>query len=180
MRLAPRKRVVPLLRVFAMANASLLGSAQVRLTIVGDGPERSIAERFCERHGLGSLVTFTGRLGHDEILDLYAHSDLFVQPSVKESFGLAALEARCAGLPVLARSQTGTAQFIHHGVEGFLAERDRDMARIIMEVARDRSSLDAIAAHNRETEPEQAWPMVLDDVRQAYALAASRVPTWPH
>ena len=51
-------------------------------------------------------------------------SDVYIQPSVKESFGLAALEARTAGLPVVARSQTGTSGFIHDGVQGLLADDD--------------------------------------------------------
>ena len=178
MRLAPRKRVVPLVRIVAMAQKSLLGAARLHLTIIGDGPERRLAEREVQRQGLDGVVAFAGRLGREQILDVFAQADLYVQPSVRESFGLAALEARTAGLPVLARSQTGTAQFIRDGVEGFLAASDRDMVRVILDAARDRPALERIAEHNRGTEPAQAWPNVLADVQSAYDVAASRVPAW--
>ncbi len=175
MRLAPRKRIIPLLRIVAMANGGLLGTASVRLTVIGDGPERGTAQRWAREHGLDDLVTFAGRLGREQIREQFARADLFVQPSVRESFGLAALEARSAGLPVLARAQTGTAGFIRPGIEGLLADSDREMARALIRVARDRAELDVIAAHNRSTEPEQAWPVVLDDVTSAYAAAVERM-----
>ena len=68
----------------------------------------------------GLLPSFLGRLDRGEILEVFANTDLFLQPSVKESFGLAALEARSAGLPIIARSQTGTTQFVREGQMGIL------------------------------------------------------------
>lgn len=169
MRLAPRKRLIPLLRIVEMAHRSLLGTAHLTLTIVGDGPERATAERFIRTHGLAGVVHLAGRMPADAIRDVFAHADLFVQPSVKESFGLAALEARSAGLPVLARRETGTAHFVRDGVEGVLVSSDREMAQALIGLARDPERLAGIAAHNRATTADESWPQVLRLVREAYA-----------
>jgi glycosyltransferase involved in cell wall biosynthesis len=96
-----------------------------------------------------------------------------VQPSVKESFGLAALEARTAGLPVVARSQTGTSQFIRDGVEGLLADDDAGMAAAVVRLGQDRGLLARLAQNNASVPPEDSWTNVLDLVRAAYASAGA-------
>ncbi|MEZ5116393.1 MAG: glycosyltransferase family 4 protein [Candidatus Nanopelagicales bacterium] len=174
MRLAPRKRAMPLLRVLHQASVRLDPAATLTAQLVGDGPERGRLERFLRDHDLAGRVTLTGRLGHDEILDLYARSDVFVQPSVRESFGLAALEARTAGLPVVARSQTGIGEFVADGVDGFLAPDDEGLADALVRLGRDPALTAAIAAHNATHPPAQTWPYVLDVVADAYAQALAR------
>lgn len=171
MRLAPRKRAVPLVRILARAQAAL-APVEVQATVIGDGPTRSAAER-ASRALLPDGITFTGRLDRAGILERFATADVFCLPSVREAFGLAALEARTAGLPVIARSQTGAVDFVRDGVTGLLADDDAGLAAALVRLARDRSLLDRIAAHNRATPPEQQWPEVLDLTRAAYAAAAS-------
>ena len=143
-------------------------------TLVGDGPERARAEKYVAEQGLGDVITFVGRLGRAGILDVFAETDVYVQPSVKESFGLAALEARTAGLPVIARSQTGTTQFVHDGVEGLLADDDAGMAGAVVRLGQDRDLLSRLAAHNSTIGPEQAWPLVLQTVKDAYRVAGAK------
>lgn len=174
MRLAPRKRLTPLLRIVEMAHRSLLGTVHLRLTIIGDGPERAAAQRFIRSRGLTGVVDLAGRLGADQIREVFAHSDVFVQPSVKESFGLAALEARSAGLPVLARAQTGTSHFIRDGVEGVLVSSDREMTQALIALARDPGRVATLAEHNRSTMPDESWPSVLRQMRAAYARPMAR------
>jgi len=173
MRLAPRKRAMPLLSIIGEAAAAVTPHVSVRLTIVGDGPERARLERAVRDRGLP--VSFAGRLTHEQIRELYATADLFVQPSVKESFGLAALEARTAGLPVVAREETGITEFVRDGVEGLLVGSDAQMVRAVARLASDPALRERIAAHNRSVEPEQSWPGVLAIVDDAYARAASLV-----
>jgi glycosyltransferase involved in cell wall biosynthesis len=175
MRMAPRKRTLPLVRILEAAAGRLAPDVRLTAVLVGDGPERARAERQVRAHGLGDRVRFAGRLPRAGILEVFAASDVYVQPSVKESFGLAALEARTAGLPVVARSQTGTAGFIHDEVQGLLAADDPAMVRAIVRLGRDRALLAAITAHNRSTPPQDAWPNVLAIVADAYARA-ERIP----
>jgi phosphatidylinositol alpha 1,6-mannosyltransferase len=173
MRMAPRKRTLPLVRVLAAAANALPPHVRLTATLIGDGPERAGAQRWVSERGLGDAITFAGRLDRAGILDVFAACDVYLQPSVRESFGLAALEARTAGLPVVARSQTGTGQFVRDGVEGLLADDDGGLARAVVRLGSDRALLDRIAEHNRTTEPEQAWPIVLDVVASAYRSAGA-------
>ena len=169
MRLAPRKRTLPLLKIIQAAQERIGANPHLLLRLVGDGPERSRAESFVRQNGLGDIVSFTGRLDHGGIREVFAMSDVYVQPSVKESFGIAALEARSAGLPVIARSQTGTTQFIRDRREGLLAATDSGMADAIATLATDRALLAQLTEHNRVNAPEQSWPQVLIRVDEAYA-----------
>lgn len=172
MRLAPRKRIIPLLRIIAHARRS---DERINLTVIGDGPDRSRAEKFARDHGLADAVTFTGRLDSAGIRSVFAVRDVFIQPSVRESFGLAALEARSAGLPVVARAGTGTTQFISDGVEGLIAADDAGSAAALIRLARDRELLNSLSAHNVSTAPSQTWPVVLEQVRVGYAEALKRI-----
>ena len=172
MRMAPRKRTLPLVRMIDTASR-LLDDVWVTAVLVGDGPERARAEKYVRDHGLAPRVRFAGRLSRPDILRVFALSDAYVQPSVKESFGLAALEARTAGLPVVARSQAGTSQFIHDGIHGLLADDDAGMAEAIARLGRDRGLLSSIAEHNRSTPPEDSWPNVLAVVAAAYHAAGA-------
>jgi glycosyltransferase involved in cell wall biosynthesis len=72
--------------------------------MVGDGPQRDEAERMCREMGLTKDVQFFGK--SLDFSHLLAISDIFILPSEKESFGLAALEAMAAGLPIIS-SDTG-------------------------------------------------------------------------
>ena len=173
LRMAPRKRTMPLLRIIEAAIRRLDG-IDVTAVLVGDGPERAGAEKYVAAQGLSGAITFAGRLDRTGILDVFARTDAYVQPSIKESFGLAALEARSAGLPIVARSQTGTTQFVRDGAEGLLADDDAGMAAAIVRLGTDRDLLDQIAAHNRRVEPLEAWPSVLETVRDAYRIAGAQ------
>jgi glycosyltransferase involved in cell wall biosynthesis len=146
---------------------------RVTATLVGDGPERARAEKHVNEHGLTGVVGFTGRLDRDAIRAVFAESDVYLQPSVKESFGLAALEGRSAGLPVVARSQTGTTQFVQHEVQGLLADDDAGLVRSLVRLGRDRPLLERLAHHNRSVPPQDSWPHVLEIVRDAYARAGA-------
>jgi glycosyltransferase involved in cell wall biosynthesis len=165
LRMAPRKRTLALIKIVQRA---LEQSANASLTLVGDGPDRAKAEKYVHQHGLESHIFFTGKLTPQGIRDQFASSDLFIQPSVQESFGIAALEARTAGLPVLARSQTGTVDFIHEGVEGVLVDDDAGMTRALVHIDQDRRTLEKMSQHNRQVLPDQEWSKVLVKVDAAY------------
>ena len=170
LRMAPRKRVEPLVQVIATA-ARQLPDTRVSAVLIGDGPERARAQRRAQREGMGERITFTGRLPREQILGVFSQSNAYVQASVQESFGIAALEARTAGLPVVARSQAGTAQFVHEGVEGLLAADDAGLARQLVRLAVEPDLRQRMAEHNRRVAPAEAWPAVLETVAVGYRAA---------
>ncbi len=171
LRLAPRKRVGALLRALARARVLLGPQVAMRPVIIGDGPERARSERLAERLGLDA--TFTGRLPREQIQERFADSDVFVQASVRESFGIAALEARTFGLPVVARSQAGTGEFVTDGVNGLLAPDDDALASALARLGREPDLLTQMAAYNRAHEPEQTWPSVIRRAAAFYERAGA-------
>lgn len=165
MRLAPRKRTGALLRI--VDEAAGLTRTSLRLVIVGDGPDRAKAERAARASR--AEVRLVGRLDAAGVRDELARADVFVQSSIRESFGIAALEARTAGLPVIAQARSGTATFVVDGVNGLLADDDAGMARAIASFADDRALLERVTRNNREHPPAQAWPSILAALDAAYA-----------
>ena len=90
-----------------------------KLLLVGDGPERHMAEELCRELGIFEETRFVGK--QQDMEDIYAIADLFLLPSEYESFGLAALEAMAAGTPVVATNAGGIPEIITHGKNGFLS-----------------------------------------------------------
>ncbi len=174
MRLAPRKRPLPLLR--ALREIRRLVPARIRLTatVVGEGPQRRAMQRYLGRHDLDHWVDLPGRFTRDQIRDLYRRADVFIAPANLESFGIAALEARCAGLPVVAMANTGIREFVGHGIEGLLASSDADLAAAVARLARSAPLRGAIAEHNRTVLPSVTWDDVLARSEAVYVRAASR------
>jgi glycosyltransferase involved in cell wall biosynthesis len=177
MRLNAKKRPLKLVDLIRALNARLPRDTSVRLCIVGDGPERARLERAITRHGLSSQIEVAGRRTQSEIRDVLASSDVFVLPTVRESFGIAALEARCAGLPVVAMSASGVAGLIAHGREGLLAKSDVELVSHVARLVYDSELRTAISDHNRRTSPPFDWPRTLDAhlaiYREAIALRDS-------
>jgi glycosyltransferase involved in cell wall biosynthesis len=173
MRLAARKRPLPLLRMIREAQERLGDGVRLRLVVAGDGPERPKVERYIRRHGLTGQVELAGRLSRDEIRRLYARADVFVAPADLESFGIAALEARCAGLPVLAKASGGVREFVRSGREGLLAATDADMVDHLVRLAADPALRGVLARHNRTTPCPVSWDAVLRDTAAAYGRAGA-------
>ena len=173
MRLAPRKRPMHLLRMFHEAVARLPAGRGARLVIIGDGPELPQMEKFMRTHGLTGDVDLVGRRTRDEIRTIFARSDVFVAPANLESFGIAALEARCAGLPVVAKARTGIREFVVHGREGLLAADDADMVDQLELVVVDDDLRRRMTEHNRSTPSPVDWSDVVRRNVEAYEVAIS-------
>ncbi|GGO01300.1 glycosyl transferase [Microbispora rosea subsp. aerata] len=172
-RLAPRKQPLRLLKLLESARSRVPGDIAMRATIVGDGPARGRMERYLRTRRMG-WVSLPGRYSREQIKDLLAVADVFVAPAPRESFGLAALEARAAGVPVVARAQSGVADFVRPGKEGLLGRSFDDLVASVVRLARDSALRQSIAEHNRETEPVRcSWPAVLEGFARCYELARS-------
>lgn len=176
-RFAPRKRMRTLVEMMLAAAQRLPARSKLRGILIGDGPERAGVERYLRRRGV-DWIDCIGWQTHDQIREIYANADVFVAPARLESFGIAALEARTFGLPVIAMADSGTAQFIHEGREGLLAASDEGISQALFELATRPQLLAAMAEHNRSTEPEFSWPKIVEQARQCYeeaiALRAAR------
>jgi glycosyltransferase involved in cell wall biosynthesis len=178
MRLAARKRPRHLLAMLRRARRQLPAQVRLRAVVVGEGPQRPWLEAYARRHAMTGWVSLPGRLTRPQIAALFARADMFVAPATLESFGIAALEARCAGLPVVARSQGGIGEFIGaDGREGILAHSDAEMTAALVRLAADPALREEITSHNRATRPGLDWPHVLRRTMDLYQLALAGQPT---
>jgi N-acetyl-alpha-D-glucosaminyl L-malate synthase BshA len=145
----PVKRVGDVVKIFARVHREIPSV----LVMVGDGPERVVAEEEARTHGVADDVYFLGRL--DAVAPLLSSADLFLLPSQSESFGLSALEALACGVPVVASSAGGLPEVVQDGVTGALCpvgqvERMADAAvRILGDRDRWRDMSDRAAADAR-------------------------------
>jgi L-malate glycosyltransferase len=110
------KRVTDVVRIFAEINKKVPS----KLLFVGDGPERPAAEELARELGIYDETRFVGR--QEQIEEVLAISDLFILPSDYESFGLAALEAMAAGVPVISSNAGGLPEVNIEGETGYLAD----------------------------------------------------------
>ncbi len=141
----PLKRIMDVIRIFELVQAE----QPTRLVFAGDGPERSIAEKYCREHGLMNNVLFLGKL--DNVPDLMGCTDVLLLPSEFESFGLVALEAMSCEVPVVATNVGGIPEVVTHGETGFLGELGnvRQMADQVLTILRNPELKARMAAAGR-------------------------------
>jgi glycosyltransferase involved in cell wall biosynthesis len=176
MRLAPRKRPLPLLRMLRRVRRLLPASVDLRAVIVGEGRQRPTLERFLWQFRMADWVQLPGRLSRAEIRQVFRRADLFVAPAVLESFGIAALEARCSGLPVVGRTGSGLASFVEDGRDGLLVSSDAAMTRSLARLAADPAERARLAAHCHRAPSGVDWHSVLRRTAAAYDSAAAMIP----
>jgi glycosyltransferase involved in cell wall biosynthesis len=182
-RLAPRKQPIGLLRALAAVRQRVDPAVTLRATVAGTGPALPLMRRYLRANAMTDWVRLSGRLDRDGVRDLLSTADLFVNPTVRESFGIATLEARTAGVPVIARAGNGVEEFIRHGQEGLLCHTAAGFAHAITILAEDTQTRRRVQAHNRATDPTACtWPMVTAAFDRCYDRAAamagvSRPPT---
>jgi glycosyltransferase involved in cell wall biosynthesis len=168
-----RKRPHQFLQMLRRARRLVPADIALEVVIIGDGPRRDGLERYIAKHHMSDWVRLTGRATHEQIRLAYCDTDFFVAPATLESFGIAALEARSAGLPVIAQQVSGVGDFVEHGREGLLAAGDTDMADRIAQLAMSPKLRASISAHNRATDPRFGWPDVLAQCEQLYRRAGA-------
>jgi N-acetyl-alpha-D-glucosaminyl L-malate synthase BshA len=130
----PVKRAIDCVEILAKVKQDL---ENVRLIMVGDGPERAAVKYHAEQLGVGADTIFVGKKAN--IADYLGVSDVFLLPSELESFGLAALEALACEVPVIATRIGGIPEVVTDGETGFLsdigdtAKMSRDTLRLLVD-----------------------------------------------
>lgn len=109
------KRVEDVIRIFAKVRQKVSS----KLLMVGDGPERPKMEKLCRELQICQDVRFLGKL--EAVEEVLSIADLFLMPSEKESFGLAALEAMACEVPVISSNAGGIPELNINGETGFVS-----------------------------------------------------------
>jgi N-acetyl-alpha-D-glucosaminyl L-malate synthase BshA len=110
------KRVQDVVRIFH----EVVKEIPSKLLFVGDGPERGTAEELARQLGVCNDIRFVGK--QEQMEDILAIADLFLLTSEYESFGLAALEAMAAGVPVIATNAGGLPEIMINGQNGYMSD----------------------------------------------------------
>jgi N-acetyl-alpha-D-glucosaminyl L-malate synthase BshA len=131
------KRVMDVVKIFAIVNAAI----PTKLLFVGDGPERPAAESLARELGVAGDIRFVGK--QEQMEEILAVGDLFLLTSDYESFGLAALEAMAAGVPVISTNAGGLPEINVDGETGYLSNVGNvdEMAKHAMHILKDDATL---------------------------------------
>jgi glycosyltransferase involved in cell wall biosynthesis len=110
--------------------------------MIGEGPEKEMAEQLCVELGISEKVGFLGNT--NQVEKKLCHSDLFLLPSSAESFGLAALEAMASKVPVISSNAGGLSEINIHGETGYLINSDdvESMSNHAISILKDSKVLD--------------------------------------
>ena len=175
-RLAAEKNLDLLLTAFEAMRAQVPAA---RLVLVGDGPDRAPLAQRCPG------AVFAGIRRGDDLAAHYASADIFLFPSVTETFGNVVPEAMASGLAVVGFDYAAAGQLIRHGDNGLLVRmEDRESfcdvaCGLVGELPRAR----ALGAQARLTANRLDWGRIIDAVEAEYAAAMvdgdlARLPTW--
>ena len=112
----PLKRIIDVIKIFEKINSKI----NSKLIMVGDGPEKKKAKDYLKKNNLKNRVIFVGKT--NEVEQILCSSDLFLLPSEKESFGLAALEAMALKVPVVSTNTGGLPELNINGNSGYTSD----------------------------------------------------------
>lgn len=167
-RLAAEKNLPLLVRSFRTLQQQN-PQHNLRLVLVGDGPQRLQLQ--AELPG----AVFCGIQRGEQLAEHYASGDLFLFPSLSETFGNVVLEALAAGLAVVAYDQAAAAQHIRHGHNGALASPGDEQAFIdaAQWLLEDAESLRRVRLNARQHAGRQGWPAIVEQFEQHLLVACT-------
>jgi glycosyltransferase involved in cell wall biosynthesis len=160
-RLAPEKN---LSLVFSAFEAMRARHAHARLVLVGDGPMRKYYQRQYSEH------VFVGMRRGEDLAAHYASADIFLFPSLTETYGNVTMEAMASGLAVVAFNYAAARQHILDGANGLLVPPTNDRAFIERGCALidDPAMIADLGHHARKTAEGLAWDEVVEALINAY------------
>ncbi|MGE0350524.1 glycosyltransferase family 4 protein [Hydrogenophaga sp.] len=160
-RLAAEKNLDLVVRAFDAMRAV---HADVKLVFVGDGPLRESLQQRCPQ------AVFGGMRRHEELAAWYASADLFLFPSVTETFGNVTVEALASGLPVLAFSTAAAADWVRHDGNGWLVDVNDDTAylRVASELAAQPQRIAQASEQARAQVAQLDWQQIARQVEDLF------------
>lgn len=172
-RLAPRKNVEVLVRAAALCKT------RMQLRIVGAGPEETRLRALAQSLGISDRATFRGFRKGADLLDEYHWADVLVMPSAYEGVPLVALEAKAAGLPIVAADFAGAANLVSASSGRIVPRIAADsLAAALDQLGADPSELTRMSTSTRrEAVDSFSWQAVVSRLAKEYeATLRSRTP----
>jgi glycosyltransferase involved in cell wall biosynthesis len=175
-RLIDEKRVDLLVAAVAELGRAM---PHLRCLVIGDGPQRAALEAQVAEAGVGDLVRFVGHVGEADKMALMKASQILVLPSIREGFGIAAVEGQAAGLaPVVVRSpHSAAASLVRDGVDGVVCEPDAHaLAAALRSLLTDPGRLARMQMLAQQAAAAWDWDRVALEMESVYLDAARPEP----
>ena len=167
----PVKRVLDVVKVFEKVFQKIPS----KLIMVGDGPDKIIAENYCLNKEIQNHVIFLGNTS--DVYEVLCYSDLFLLTSETESFGLAALEAMMMSVPVISTNTGGLPEVNIENESGFLFKVGdiEGMSRKSIDLLASSKLLNQMKASARNTALKFNIDNVIDSYLAIYKKAINRI-----
>lgn len=167
-RLVPQKNVQFLLKAINLLKNKL---PEIKLVIVGDGPQRGKLEDYVRKKSLEKQVSFEGAKPREKIYDYFQKADLFVLPSTIEGLPIVILEALAAGKPIITTPVEGVPEIIKNGENGLIVESNdvNELANSVIKLFEDKSLRDRLIANSRKTiRKKYNWADIAQHTKDIY------------
>ena len=139
--------------------------------MIGEGFERDWLKRRLRR------AEFCDFLDGEELANAYANMDLFLNPSMTDTYGTSVHEALASGVPAIVMNQGGPRYLITSGENGHVCHSDQHFVRRVAELIANPVVLQRMRLEARESACCVSWDKVFEDVYQVYESACGHLPT---
>lgn len=153
-RLVPYKRFDRLVEVLVQLKRS---HPALRAVIAGEGSEREGLEALISSRGAADWIDLPGRVGDEDLVDLYRRAWALVSTSAYEGWGLTVTEAAACATPAVVSPIAGHVDAVEDGVTGFLAEPGEAMERSLDLLFRNQLELRRMQKAARERSLHLTW-----------------------
>lgn len=160
-----------LIKAFALVRKRLEGQINVELEITGEGPESATLKKLVEQLNISDCVRFHGAVPHGAVPEMLSRLDIYVALSRSESFGVAVLEAKACGVPVVVSDADGPAEVTIDGGTGIIVPKENVAlaAEAIEKLVRDPVLRTEIGKRGREHVLQSyTWSGSLETMMNAY------------
>jgi glycosyltransferase involved in cell wall biosynthesis len=169
-RLTSQKGFDDLIRAFAVVQRSIPGA---KLLVMGEGYLRGELEALANGEGVAARITFAGFVSDDDLVDAIKSSDMVAVPSRFEPFGIIALEAMAAGVPIVVSRVGGLAEIVEDDVDGLEVDPNSpySIARATIRLLSDPALASRLAARAREKVKSYNWKSSASKTLEVYEAA---------
>jgi glycosyltransferase involved in cell wall biosynthesis len=164
-RLAPEKNLADAITAYEAMRQRVPGA---KLVLVGDGPQRALLQARCPD------AIFAGMRVGEELARYFASGDIFLFPSLTETYGNVTVEAMASGLAVVAYKYAAASEHIEHGRNGMLAAfaEPADFVAAAAELVEDRARFRDMGARARLTAEKLDWDRVVQQLESVFMSVA--------
>ena len=151
-------------------------SQQIKLLIVGDGPDLPEYKEYCKKNNLENNVIFAGKVPWEEISNYYVISDVFATASKTETQGLTVIEAMAASLPVVCIKDESFTDTVIDNLNGKIFENRKEYKKCIISLYNDKELLKKLSSQARISAETHSSRYFAEQILEVYKIAIKNKP----